>query len=57
MLEIFPNDAQNISKQQDKNINPKILIRRIITSNKNKFRDKFRIILSSYRITQCKRFS
>jgi hypothetical protein len=33
-LEIFPNDAQNISKQQDKNINPKILIRKIITSNK-----------------------
>ena len=33
VLEIFSNDAQNISKQQDK-INPKILIRKIITSNK-----------------------
>ena len=31
----------------------KILIRKIITSNKNKFRDKFRTISPSYRITQC----
>jgi hypothetical protein len=33
-LEIFPNDAQNISKHQNKNINPKILIKKIIKSNK-----------------------
>jgi hypothetical protein len=44
-LEIFPNDAQNISKQQDK-INPKILIRKIITCNKNKLEQSHQAIES-----------